>query len=70
MTRPRRLSVVPDDATIERIVKDDFMVWGVYGGYTDDAKEAEWQRMRTIELNTFKRRLLALTETLASESPK
>lgn len=48
------------ESDVEPIVKAEFMVYGVYGGYTQETKEAEWQRMRRIELGTFLRRWRAM----------
>lgn len=58
-----------EEQAIERIVKNDFIRYSVYGGYTDEVKEAEWQRMRRIEIEQFKRRLSAYSATMAETPP-
>lgn len=57
-----------DEAEIAAAIKPDFMRWNVYEGYTGEVKEAEWQRMRGIEVRTFARRWRAMIAAWLSES--
>ena len=54
------LSREPTEVMVENIVREDFLRWSIYQGYTKEAKEAEWQRMRRIETEQFLRRWRAM----------
>jgi hypothetical protein len=56
-----------DEAVIESIVKADFIEYCVYGGYTREAKESQWQRMRGIELRSFRRRWRAMLGAVSDQ---
>lgn len=53
-----------DKELVDAVVKADFLIHCVYGGYTDEVKEREWMRMRNIEVNAFLRRLRSLAAKL------
>lgn len=58
--------IAPTD--IEKVVREDFLVWGVYGGYDAETKMREWDRIRNIELGAFNRRLKALLAALLARA--
>lgn len=66
MTTPPDWAMPCTDEQIEAAVREDFMVWGVYQGYTNEVKEREWERMRRIEVDAFKRRLSLLFRALSA----
>jgi|SRR6185312_8865138 len=62
------LPAEPSEKMVEKIVRDEFTTYRVYYGYTDEAKQNEWFRMRNIEIGTFKRQYRALRAHLGLTS--